>query len=193
MPGERLAVAQRLPVTLVPSSIDRLWIFRAAYGTDVADPMLLKWWSSAEMSAIMTTLQQYRARTILSLEWLERYLKTGEWGRGIMLGPWIARQHIRALLGVLRRYPSYELGLLDTQPDFSFVQKGSAAVVYGCLDPEAVAPPAGIALQFSGQGFAYRFREYFDEQWAGLPGERKDRQAVIAWLDERLRADEAAD
>lgn len=193
MPGERLALTQRLPVTLVPQSIDRLWIFRAAYGTDIADPMLLKWWTSAGVSAMLATLRQARARTLLPINWLERYLATGEWARGIMLSPHVARQHVATLLQLLRHYPTFQIGLLDREPEFSFIQKGGATVVYGCREPEVDPQPTGFALQFSGQGFAYRFQEYFEEQWASLPDDRKDRAAVIGWLGERLLDDMAAD
>lgn len=190
LPGERLALADRLGLMPRMSRVDLLQVYRLVFGADLPDPLLLKWWSRAVQSARVRTLSDWDTRAIVPRRWLESFLATGRWGPRVALDPEIAMRQVRLMIEQLRCYPRYRIGLVDMPPPLSLLVKGDYGAIAFQLPARqpGVASDAGVALRFAGSEFAARFSDYFNELWAAIPAESKESEPVIGWLEGCLAA-----
>ncbi|MBX5445252.1 helix-turn-helix transcriptional regulator [Sphaerobacter sp.] len=188
LPGDRICVAHRLSTVVHAPGLDRFKILRLLYGVEFSDPRLLRWWTSAAQSALFATLQEHESRTIYPLASIERYLTTGEWGMRFAFSRKIVRAHVQATIDLLQQNPRFRIGLVDEMPPLGFFVKGTdGALVYPLTDADPQEAGSNrVALRFSSAEVVTRLRDYFESLWDTIPPERKDSEAVIAWLKSRL-------
>lgn len=188
LPGDRVCVAHRLSTVTGAPGLDRLKVFRLLYGAELPDRRLLRWWITAVQSALDATLREHDSRTIYSLASIEHYLATGEWGMRFAFTRKTVQAHVQATIDFLRCNPRFRIGLADEVPAVGFLVKGTnGTLIYPLadVDPQEAARTR-TGLRFSSSEVAARTREYFETLWDAIPPERKDTEAVIAWLQSRL-------
>jgi len=188
MPGSRSVFTDRLPINPVEVPIDRLFLYRANFGVEPPNPMLLKWWAQSRRSALDIALSEYDSRTIIPIDLLARYISTGERSRNVMLPPELVKLHIVAMIELLRTNKRYRLGLAETR--FPLVYKLKAdhhvqATVYERQDGRHTEC-ARTTLLFSRPTVVRRFSEHFECAWDAIPGEFKDNGAIARWLEDQL-------
>jgi transcriptional regulator with XRE-family HTH domain len=186
--GERIIYADRLPISPATVPIDELFLFRASYGIDPSNPKLLKWWSDARRTAVVATLKEYGSRTIIPIERLERYIRTGERGPKIVLPPDVVLAHLVAVIDLLRKNPNFMIGLSDSRFPVTYRIKGDRHVIVS-LSGYVLGPnpqESKMTLRFSRVSVADQFRRHFEAIWQGIPDERKDSVSVANWLERRL-------
>ncbi len=188
LPGDRICVAHRLSTVTGAPGLDHFRVFRLLYGVEFPDPRLLRWWASSTQSAIFATLQEHESRTIYPLASLERYLTTGEWGMRFAFSPKTVRAHVQATIDLLQSNPRFRIGLVDEMPPLGFFVKGTdGALIYPLADSDPQEASSNrVALRFTSPEVVTRVRDYFESLWDAIPPERKDSEAVIAWLKSRL-------
>lgn len=188
LPGDRLSIADRLSTVPGAERFDQLQVFRLLYGVDPPDPMLLKWWTRILSSSLTETLREHEARNIYPAASVERYLRTGYWGPRFPIAPDAVRQHVQATIDLLRENPRYRIGLIDTTPPVGFLAKGTSGIVVYAMRPSEATDieRPRVALHLSGSVITAQFRSYFEELWESIPPERKDSEAIAAWLEAGL-------
>jgi transcriptional regulator with XRE-family HTH domain len=184
VPCERIAISDRLPsISLpVPSGIDPIDIFKASFEIPPESSWVLRWWAQAIHSAAQDYARQFPARCIYSVRELDRYIQTGAWGPGLVVPPEGVRRHIGGVVEILRTHSNYRIGLIDDELPLNLLIKGNEA---GCLFLRRIGEPK-VGLRLSRPGVLIAFRSYFDALWDAIPDERKDKEAVIAWLESRI-------
>lgn len=188
MPGDRAVVADRLPISPVSVPVDQLYLFRVSYGMDPPSPTLLKWWAETRRSALDVVLKDHVSRTIVPVDRLEHYLRTGERGPNILLPPDIVTAHLVATIELLRKHPHFNLGLSDHDLPVNYRIKGNHHVLV-TVNGYVLGPnPEGrkITLLFSRPSVVKRFNEHFERAWASLAPERKEREPVADCLEQML-------
>ncbi len=188
MPGARAVFTDRLPLSPLPVSIDWLYLFRASYSVDPPTPSLLKWWAETRRSAMDASLMDQPSRTIVPISGMETYIQTGRRGRNIVLPLDVVRAHLAANVALLRKQPHFQVGLSDSSLPIVYRIKGDHHVlvtVHGGV-PDTNSPATRTTLWFSRASVVQRFVEHFDEAWSRLPLQRRDRESVASWIEERL-------
>jgi transcriptional regulator with XRE-family HTH domain len=191
--GERIVFSDRLPLSPATVPIDELSLFRASYGIDPSNPMLLKWWSESRRSAVVATLRLHRSRTIVPKDQFERYIRTGQRGPNIVLPLDVVATHIRAVISLLRTYPNFMIGLSERHFPITYRAKGEQLVI-ASLSGYVLGPnPKGnkMMLRFERPAVARRFLAHFDATWEQIPDERRTNENVARWLEEQLVANRA--
>lgn len=187
-PGERIIFSDRLPISPATVPIDELSLFRASYGIDPSNPMLLKWWSETRRSAVISTLRKDRSRTIIPRDQFERYIRTGQRGTNIVLPLDIVEAHVRAVITLLRTYPNYMIGVGEQHFPITYRAKGGRMVIASLsgyvLDPGPKAKK--MMLRFSRPGVTRQFLAHFDTAWEQIPEERRTNEDVARWLETQL-------
>ncbi|HVB63190.1 MAG TPA: helix-turn-helix transcriptional regulator [Nitrolancea sp.] len=188
LPGERIIFADRLPISPATVPIDELFLFRASYGIDPSNPKLLKWWSDARRTALVATLKEYGSRTIIPIDRLERYIRTGERGPKIILPPDVVLAHLVAVIDLLRKNPNFMIGLSETRFPVTYRVKGDRNVIVSLSDYELGPNPqvSKMMLRFSRGSVAAQFRRHFEAIWQGIPDGQRDSERVANWLERQL-------
>jgi transcriptional regulator with XRE-family HTH domain len=186
--GDRIVFADRLPLSPATVPIDELSLFRACYGIDPSNPMLLKWWSAARRSAVIATLQQYRSRTIVPRDQLERYIRSGARGPNIVLPRSDVTAHIRAVIDLLRTYPNYMVGLSEHHFPITYRAKSNQLVIASLPSYVLGSSPKEnkMMLRFSRPAVARRFQAHFDAAWEAIPDAQRTNEDVARWFEQRL-------
>jgi hypothetical protein len=177
-----------MPLSPATVPIDELSLFRASYGVDPSNPQLIKWWSAARRSAIVATLKSHRSRTIVPRDQFERYIRTGQRGPNIVLPLDMVAAHIRAVIGLLRTYPNYMLGLSERHFPITYRAKGDHHVI-ASLSGYILGPNPKenkMMLHFSRPAVARQFVAHFDAAWEQIPAERRTNEEVARWLEAQL-------
>ena len=190
MPGARAVFTDRLPLSPLPVPIDWLYLFRASYGIDPPTPSLLKWWAETRRSAMEESLQDQPSRTIVPIAFMERYVATGRRGRNIVLPLDVVRAHLVANVKLLRTQSHFQVGLSETNLPIVYRIKGDHHVlvtVHGGVT-ETGSTTARTTLWFTRAPVVRRFVEHFEEAWTRLPPDRRARESVAMWIEERLPA-----
>lgn len=186
--GERIVFSDRLPLSPATVPIDELALFRASYGIDPSNPMLLKWWSAARRSAVVATLKLHRSRTIIPRDQFERYIRTGQRGPNIVLALDVVAAHIRAVITLLRTYPNFMIGLSERHFPITYRAKGDQLVI-ASLSGYVLGPnpkETKMMLRFTRAEVARRFQEHFDTYWEQIPNEYRENESVATWLEQQL-------
>ena len=188
MPGERIIFADRLPMSPATVPIDELFLFRASYGIDPSNPKVLKWWADARRTAVVATLKEFGSRTIIPIEHVVRYIRTGERGPNIVLPPDVVLAHLVAIIDLLRKNPNFMIGLSDTQFPVAYRIKGDRHVIASVAGYVLGPNPqeSKMTLRFSHVAVAEQFRQHFETVWQGIPDQRKDSASVANWLERQL-------
>jgi len=186
--GERIVFSDRLPLSPATVPIDELSLFRASYGLDPSNPMLLKWWSAARRSAVVATLQLHRSRTIIPKDQFERYIRAGQRGPNIVLPLDVVATHIRAVIALLRTYPNYMIGVSERHSPITYRAKGSQTVI-ASLSGYVLGPnpkETKMMLRFTRTEVVRRFQEHFDATWEQIPNAHRENESVATWLERQL-------
>jgi transcriptional regulator with XRE-family HTH domain len=186
--GERIVFSDRLPLSPANVAIDELTLFRASYGIDPSNPMLLKWWSAARRSAVVSMLHLHRSRTIVPRDQFERYIQTGQRGPNIVLPLDVVAAHIRAVITLLRTYPNFMLGVSERHFPITYRAKGEQLVI-ASLSGYVLGPNPKenkMMLRFERPGVARQFLAHFDAIWEQIPNERRTNEDVARWLEAQL-------
>jgi hypothetical protein len=186
--GERIVFSDRLPLSPATVPIDELSLFRASYGMDPSNPMLLKWWSASRRSAVVATLRLHRSRTIIPRDQFERYIRSGQRGPNIVLPRDVVEAHVRAFINLLRTYPNFMIGLSERHFPVTYRAKGDQMVI-ASLSGYVLGPnpkETKMMLRFSRMKVARRFQEHFDASWEQIPDKHRENEAVAAWLEQQL-------
>jgi transcriptional regulator with XRE-family HTH domain len=186
--GERIVFSDRLPLSPAAVPIDELSLFRASYGIDPSNPMLLKWWSAARRSAVVATLRLYRSRTIIPRDQFERYIQTGQRGPNIVLPLDVVAAHIRAVITLLRTYPNFMIGVSERHFPITYRAKGEQLVI-ASLSGYVLGPNPKenkMMLPFERPAVARQFLAHFDASWDQIPDEWRTNEDVARWLEEQL-------
>ncbi len=163
MPGDRSVFTDRLPISAVSVPMDQLFMFRASYGIEPPNPLLLKWWADARRTAMNFSMQDSVSRTIVPLRRLIRYIRTGERGESFALSLEVVTAHLVAFIELLRTQPHFELGLTERELPLTYRIKGdhhALVTVYG-RDPTNQGPRTRATLLFSRSLVVARFNEHF--------------------------------
>ncbi len=188
MPGSRRIVTDRLPMSPVSLPIDQLFLFRANYGMEPPNPMLLKWWAETRRSALDVTLQDYESRTIIPAQRLEHYIRTGERAPNLVVPAELVQEHLVAIIELLRTRSRFQLGLAQDPFPLTYRIKGTHHVLVTARAYQFGEhhKHARTTLRFSRPSSVRRFSEHFDELWDRLEAERKDQERIANWLEEQL-------
>ncbi|HEX7102718.1 MAG TPA: helix-turn-helix transcriptional regulator [Nitrolancea sp.] len=186
--GERIVFSDRLPLSPATVPIDELSLFRASYGIDPSNPMLLKWWSATRRSAVVATLQLHRSRTIIPRDQFERYIRAGQRGPNIVLPLEVVEAHVRAVITLLRTYPNFMIGLSERHFPITYRAKGEQLAI-ASLSGYVLGPnpkETKMMLLFSRAEVVRRFQEHFDATWEQIPNAHRENESVAAWLEQQL-------
>ncbi len=188
MPGERAVYADRLPISPVRVPVDELYLFRASYGIDPPSPSLLKWWAETRRSAMDVTLKDHISRTIVPIDRLEAYIRTGERAPNILLPHDIVASHLAATINLLRMHPHFNVGLTEKNLPVLYRIKGDHHVLVTMQGYVLGPNPEGrrMTLLLSRPSVVKRFSEHFEREWAGLAPERRERLSVATWIERKL-------
>lgn len=188
MPGSRSVFTDRLPFSPVEVPMDRLYLYRANFGVEPPNPILLKWWAKSRRSALDVALMEHESRTIIPIERLERYIQTGERSRDLVLPSEVVVPHLIAMIELLRTRGHFKLGLAGTEPRLIYRVKADHHVLVTIFERHDGQNERGTrtTLLFSRPSVVRRFNEHFDRFWDEIPEERRDNKAVADWLEDRL-------
>ncbi len=188
MPGDRHVFTDRLPISVVSVPMDQLFLFRASYGIEPPNPLLLKWWADARRTAMNVSMKDHISRTIVPVERLVRYIRTGVRGERLSLPSDVVMAHLVAFIELLRTQSHFELGLSEREIPLTYRVKGdhhTLVTVYG-RDASNHEPRTRATLLFSRSPVVARFNEHFRAAWDEIPDERKDGKHVANWLETML-------
>lgn len=138
-------------------------------------------------------VQRFPFREIISIGRLAHYVFTGKDDDGNQgIDKALARDHVLHVIELLKTYEYYQLGLSSKRFEVNFAVKPGYGVLFEQRPEHGDHKLAGI---FAGicemnQVTISSFTRRFEDAWAALPQNCRDKQEVIAYL-ERLLADAA--
>lgn len=185
LPGERMIMIDRLPMAPAPEGMNQMHIFRATFGFEPAEPLVLKWWANTRRTAIEVNLQQFESRTIIPMSNLRRYILNGERAPGVVVSLDAVRRHVAHIVQLIRSNKHYRLGILETDPSINVRLKRSDVVLvasnYDAQDLRSGG--VGSGLLFRHPEVTALFRKQFEQTWDALPDELKDPEAIADLLE----------
>jgi hypothetical protein len=106
------------------------------------------------------------------------------------------RQHLQHAIEVLRRYPHFQLGLLDdgeaeelrVARETQWEILGEQRVLINTRSLDSEDQPVDLDITLDEPGIVAAFVEHFESHWRRMAPEHRDRDWVIQWLEEQLRA-----
>ncbi len=100
------------------------------------------------------------------------------------------QRHVAGLVQTLRTNPNVSVGLLDEDVPFNLLIKGEKQAMAYIRRGNDIFPGQGpgVAFRTLRTDMVRKFREYFDDVWREIPDERKDSDAVAAWLEDQIAA-----
>jgi transcriptional regulator with XRE-family HTH domain len=111
------------------------------------------------------------------------------------------RQHLQNMIDVLRRYPHFQLGLLDdgeaeelrVTRETQWEILGEQRVLINARSLDSEDQPVDLDITLDEPGIVAAFVEHFESHWRRMAPEHHDRDWVITWLEERLNEIPSAD
>ena len=106
------------------------------------------------------------------------------------------RQHLQNTIDVLRRYPHFQLALLDegeaeelqVTRETQWEMLGEQRVLINARSLDSEDQPVDLDITLDEPGIVAAFVEHFESHWRRIAPEHRDRDWVIKWLEEQLRA-----
>jgi transcriptional regulator with XRE-family HTH domain len=111
------------------------------------------------------------------------------------------RQHLLNMIAVLRRYPHYQLALLDEREteelrvnrETYWEVLGAERVLFNTRSLDADAQPVDLDITLDEPSMVAAFVDYYESLWQRVAPEHRDKDWIIAWLEGQLRAIPDAD
>jgi transcriptional regulator with XRE-family HTH domain len=105
------------------------------------------------------------------------------------------RQHLQNAIDVLRRYPHFQLGLLDdgaaeelrVTRETQWEILGAQRVLINARSLDSDDQPVDLDITLDEPGIVAAFVEHFESHWRRIAPQHRDKEWVIKWLDEQLR------
>jgi hypothetical protein len=106
------------------------------------------------------------------------------------------RQHLENAIAVLERYPHFQLALLDADEarelkvtrETMWEALGGERVLINACSIDSDDQPVYLDITLDEPGIVAAFVEHFESHWRRIAPEHRDRDWVIKWLEEQLRA-----
>lgn len=190
LPGGRLLVNDDLSDVTRPPLVSEQYYLRHAAEPERSALLTIE----HERQQLFTAqLAAYPYREIVDQRRLERYIATGTLDSGrIQIGVELAREHILAVITILRTQPNYELALSDMPFETNFLIKPGHAVLWEqrAEDGESTIDGFLEGVRDTDRGTVANFEQRFAAAWERIPKERRRKESVIQWLENRLQARE---
>lgn len=215
--GDRFLVKDGLSTLTLPFALYQEWSRRIiqAIGEEWSE------WARTlvenrmrRVSALHSQIESWHFRDICSKRAIERLVATGEYpdddwfriplphnaAKTNASGPWDVPatpaervKHLQAVIDRLKKYPNYELSLLDDSiadevaETYWWVKgKEGAGTVFLRTWRQDEDRRIELRLEIIDPIIVEAFREYFMTLWARLPTANRDKSQVIAWLQEQI-------
>jgi len=188
--GDRLMITDRvLNISLpIEEQIDYIAVYRSIFLREPEDPAMVRWWVHAMRSALRENLGRYESRIIYPKSVIETYIQSGHWGEGVDVDASRVQAQISSLAQSLRSNPRMTVGILDESIPFNLLVKGKRQAMAFVYRDQRVFPSqtGGLAFRTSRTDVVLEFRHYFEDLWASIPPEGRDREAVADWLEDQI-------
>lgn len=200
---ERVALKDGLSVTTQPES----WYANERH--PLADELggatyaAMKRARTERIAAFKRTLRQADCYDICSKRAVETLAHTGRYSSPDALNrdtlpPERRLEHLRNVVWLLQTYPHYHLALVDERQtsasdatgipmDLKWSVMGRRSAFVGVRLPTASGSPLDASVQISEPTVVEGFYDYFQQLWERIPPGNRERERVIAWLEQRIR------
>lgn len=150
------------------------------------------------MQAFINNLEaDYVFRDIYLKHGIVQFVKTGNYSQHLPGGPISAspqerRDHLQNIIDLLNRYPNYEIALVDKDKEQAIVPlpfwevTGKLRVLIATICTDEKEIPIKVDLVIREPTVVEVFSKHFESIWNQIDASNKDKEPVIAFLQEQI-------